>query len=238
MSGIDCVQYVIMHKECEIEQDDLYRGLCVGGLRKEGMLCELDGDNIAEYNDRINECTGLYWMWANTDSEYVGLCHYRRNFCNNRVPGDGSRLDRERIQEILCDWKYDIILSNPLRFGWRVYDNLCGASSNDLARKAYGIIHEELEKKHPDYVDVFNSVMNGHYMYLCNMFVTSRKIMNEYCEWLFSFIVDAADRLDVSECTAHEKRCIGMCAEIMLTVWISKQRYKVAWLPIHVKEGM
>ena len=87
--AFDIVDYVITHKEYNIPQDEMYRKLCVGKYREDGELCEQDGENITQYNERINELTGLYWIWKNTESEYVGLSHYRRYFDE-----DGQRISK------------------------------------------------------------------------------------------------------------------------------------------------
>lgn len=231
MKKLDCVNYVVTHKEYPIEQDDLYRGLCVGGFRADGMLSELDGENIAEYNDRINECTGLYWMWVNTDSDYVGLSHYRRYFCNNRFPGDQSRLDAERIQEILCDKGFDLIMTDPVHLDFLVFFNIRNSLGGELNQRARILFRDVIKERQPEYLDAYESVIHGNVMYLCNMFVTRREILNEYCEWLFSFLTEVADRLDVSGCTAKQKRTAGFYAEIFWTVWLMKQNYKVFSLP-------
>ena len=219
---IDCINYVITHKEFPVRQDDLYRMLCVGGFRKDNALCELDGENIAAYNERINECTGLYWMWKNTSSEYVGLSHYRRWFYNWRFNNDRSRLDADRIQEILCDNGYDIILTHPSWFKWRTYDNISLALDPNLNEKAHQEFLRAISEKQPEYLDAFEQVLMGNHMFICNMFVTRRELMNQYCEWLFSFLTDAADRIDVSECNTRKKRVAGYYAEMLPSVWILK----------------
>ena len=225
---IDCKNYVITHRKWPIVQDDFYTALCVGGLRVPGMLCELDGENLSKYNDRINEATGLYWIWKNTDSEYVGLSHYRRYFNNN-----GSRLNRTGVENILVNDGYDIILA-PIRLGWPVRENLRQAVDEDLSELAVNVFLRQIREKHPEYEKAFSKIMNGNWMYICNMFVTRREILNKYCEWLFSFLTYATDLIDVEYEYGFRRRTAGYMAEIMLSVWMEKQNLKVYEMPLEV----
>lgn len=226
---IDYKNYIIAHDNFPVEQDECYKALAVGGMRKDGWLCELDGDNIHEYNKCINECTGLYWIWKNTSSEYVGMSHYRRWFYNYRYIHDKSRLDAYRVEEILRD--NDIILTSTHWFGWRVIDNCNIALGEELTKNASNVFFDLIRERQPYYLDAYCDVMEGNSMHICNLFVTRREIMDKYCEWLFSFLLDAADRIYVAGCTPKQKRVAGYFAETMWTVWLKEQKYKVHELP-------
>lgn len=231
-TDLDCKDYVITHKKYKIEQDELYQGLCVGKYRGEGMLSEQDGESVAEYNDRINETSGLYWIWKNTTSEYVGLSHYRRFFYNNTFQYDVNRLNKRKIKEILADKKYDIILSVLTHLDWTVYENINRTVGDHYNSTAYRLFLDAIKNKQPDYVAAFENVMSNKRMYICNMFVTSRKILDEYCSWLFSFFLDVVDQIDVSEGTVYQKRVTGYYSEAFWTVWMLMQSYKVYELPV------
>lgn len=73
--------------------------------------------------------------------------------------------------------------------------------------------------------------MNGHSAFLCNMFVTRREILNRYCEWLFSFLIEAAEAIDVEGYDSYSQRVIGFFAERMWTVWLRKNKLKIKELP-------
>lgn len=225
---IDCTNYVITHRDWPIIQDDLYRALCVGGFRKPGWLCAADGDNIEQYNDRINETTGLYWIWKNTDCEYVGLSHYRRYF---KEKEESIRLSRERIENILVKHKRDIIMP-AVRLGWSVHRNIGMASGDVLTDTVRNLFREAIAEKQPDYLEAFDRVMDGKFMYYCGMFVTRREIVNAYCEWLFSFLLDVVDRVDVSALGFYEKRVCGYFCEAFWTVWLMEHTD----LKIHVMD--
>ena len=44
------------------------------------------GDNISKLNPYYCEMTAMYYLWKNIDSDYLGLCHYRRLFAVNKEP--------------------------------------------------------------------------------------------------------------------------------------------------------
>lgn len=225
---IDCIDYVITHKPYPIQQDDLYRTLCVGDYQEESALSERTGKNISVYNDRLNEVTGLYWIWKNADSEYVGLSHYRRFFDYN-----GYRPDKETIYEILAGWMhYDIILSNRLRLNWSVYHNINMIVGDRLNKEAYDLFHKAIGDKQPDYLKTFEDVMKGNRMYTNNMFVAHRNKLNEYCEWLFSFLLYVTNNVDVTSGTFYQKRVCGYYAEVLWTVWADKNRLTVYEMPV------
>lgn len=228
--ALDIVDYVITHKEYNIPQDEMYRKLCVGKYREDGELCEQDGENITQYNERINELTGLYWIWKNTESEYVGMSHYRRYFDE-----DGQRISKEKAQELLKD--HDIILPEPFKLDWTVHNNIVGIEGFDWDAKAYRAFTDAIRKNQPDYLEAFENAFNSTEFYVCNLFITSRKIMNEFCEWLFSFILEAADAVDVGNCDYYHRRIAGYYGEVMWSVWMRKQKYKVAHVPILRVEG-
>lgn len=223
--------YVVTHRKYNVMNDDLYRPICVGNdyLNTE-YLSEKTGKNISCLNEKINECTALYWIWKNTQDEYVGLNHYRRYFCDNRMQINGNFLRKERVVEILK--KYDILLADIHKAG-NVLEEIRGSVGNDsVFWEGYQLVRGGIEKNQPDYLDVFDHVMAGKREYICHLFVTKREILNAYCEWLFSFLIDAAEKMDVSGLDGNSKRVIGFFAERVLLVWLMKQDLRIKELPI------
>ena len=81
------------HRKCALPKDPVYLPLQVGKALGEnlGYLGDDTGDHISEKNIYYGELTGQYWVAKNdTDSDYLGLCHYRRFFLN----GEGRILSR------------------------------------------------------------------------------------------------------------------------------------------------
>ena len=224
--------YVITHKRYNLPNYGLYVPLVVGDKYIEhNYLTEYNGKNIAYLNDKINECTALYWIWKNTDSQYVGLNHYRRRFYNNWYKNSGNYLDgfcAKRIME-----SYDVILPESICFAEiTVLEQLEATIQKEAFIKGHEVITNVLKKKQPEYIGAFERVMSGHVMYPCNMFFTSREILNAYCEWLFSFLIEAAEMIDICGFDNYSKRVIGFFGERMWTVWLVKNDLKIKQLPI------
>ena len=219
------MDYVIAHRDFPINQDDFYKALCVGGFRKEGWLSAADGANIEQYNEQLNETTGLYWIWKNTKDKTVGLSHYRRYF------NDGERLNKEKAEQILKT--NDIILA-PIQLGWSIARNIQMASGEMLGRSVGAMFREAIEEKQPNYVEAFDKVMDGDFMYYCGMFVTSRKVLNAYCKWLFSFLMDVVDKVETGPLGYYEKRVCGYFCEAFWTVWLQNQSLDVYEMPLEV----
>ena len=226
----DIAIYVIIHKKYNLYSNNTYIPLCVGGYREDGHLKEEEGANIAHLNKKINECTALYWIWKNTRSSYVGLNHYRRYFYNNEIRSMDNYLDHEHISDIMD--QYDIILplSVPLE-KITIYEQIRNSMDPELCRKGYKMIRDKIKEKQPDYLKAFESVLNGHIIFNCNIFVTKRKILDQYCEWLFSFLIEAAEEIDVEGYDSYSQRVIGFFAERMWTVWLRKNRFRIKELP-------
>lgn len=231
--SLECEIYVVSHKKCNLLSTGLYKPICVGQKPwTDRYLSECRGENIAEYNNRLNECTALYWIWKNASSKYVGLSHYRRYFYNDSVEYSANYLNMQKIYQIFEVKKFDIILPNLLTLNFSVSDNIKRTVGEEIYNKAYDNIIELMNKYQPMYVGNLNNVLEGNQMYICNMFVTSKAIADRYCEWLFSFIVEAAENFKIEGFTDLQKRTIGYFAEIMMTCWIQKENLKIYELPV------
>ena len=182
-------------------------------------------------NEKINECTALYWIWKNTSHDYVGLNHYRRYFYNNSMKNTGNYLNKEVVSNLLD--KYDLILpeTHPMSVEMKEIDRLRTTMDIHAFETGYTLIRKAIKSNQPDYLQVFDDVMNSHNIFVCNMFVTKHEVLNAYCEWLFSFLIEVAEEIDVSHYDDYSKRVVGFFAERMWTVWLRKQKLRIKELP-------
>lgn len=229
-----CSIYVATHKDYEAPSSNLYTTLWLSNKESKNIsyLREV-GDNISNLNSKINECTGLYWMWKHANEDIVGLNHYRRFFKLGNANDILSEIDLKILLE-----EYDILVGNAVGTYPMTNSRYIENSINNIAyNKAKQLIQRAIMKWQPDYVECFIKVMDGYAFFPCNMFITRKEIFDRYCEWLFSIIIPAAEEFDDTPYDVYSKRAIGFFAERLLTVWLYKKKYSIRELPIIVKDS-
>lgn len=229
--------YSVGHTSFRLPPNSLYQYMYVGNYGKEFAFANSDsrGENIAVYNEAINETTALYWIWKNAKENYVGICHYRRYFAQSSLSNDASTVLQEATAKIILN-DFDIILPNPVILPPSLKIQLLNSVDEKSFEEGWKVITQLIKKKQPEYWEAFEYVFNGIIMYPCNMFVTKKEIIDTYCEWLFSFIIDAVEAIDISKFDAYSKRIIGFFIERLFTVWLVKQHLKIKELPIIVRD--
>jgi len=230
---LDLQIFVVTHKKFVPPEDKTYVPIQAGKLGKEslGYIGDDSGDHISNLNPYINECTALYWMWKHAKCEYIGLSHYRRYFLRNGVNSRENIVDKETVKEVMEN--YDIILVDECFFyPQTVGDIIISGTNEDLYYQAYNIVRTLIDERQPEYVESFDYVMSGYTCFKCNMFITKKEIIDKYCVWLFSFLLDAVQRLDVQDYSIYNQRMLGFFAERMLTVWLMCQELRIKEMPI------
>lgn len=193
-------------------------------------LKETDGENISEFNSKINECTALYWIWKNDTSDYVGLNHYRRLF---RSAVNPNWMLQDFEVQLLMEW-YDIVVAEEYNTGeMSVLQLLSCQICQEAFEQTYKALDDIFEKIGGNDYRAFQYMMTGNMLYPCNMFITSREILEEYCTWLFPILFQLIEKVEIQEdWDNYSKRVIGFFAERLLTVWLVQQDYKIKELPI------
>ena len=221
--------YVVCHKKvneiCKKGYKYIQAGTELNG--DIGYICDNTGDNISHLNRHINECTALYWMWKNDDSDYVGLNHYRRFF---QGENPNEPISERQIKALLRD--YDIILPVWNSYPRTTMVHMMMTTDNEAVDEGYQIVRDILCEKYPDYIEAFDQTMEQFWFFPCNMFVTRKEIFNDYCTWLFDIIIDACSKIDITKYDDYSCRIVGFMAERMLTVWLLNHSYKIKAFPI------
>lgn len=185
--------------------------------------CDNVGENIAIKNANYCELTALYWIWKNfkcNRDDIIGICHYRRFFSKHKyfrkIAGIGI------LKKFLK--KYDMIVPSKFYFDvttYLYYDRYAG-KKKDLDKT-----RQIISKLYPEYVNAFDEYCSRYEGHYCNMMVCQKEIFDKYCEWLFNILFELEKNVDLSMYNTQEARIFGYISELLLNVYIIKNKLKV-----------
>ena len=220
MNNEDIKIYVVMHKKFNLKGLKLpaiYENILVGNNDK-CVVTDSTGDNISYKNKNYCELTALYWIWKNSKSRIVGLCHYRRFFL---APFYYRPFNENEILKVLNN--YDIIVPNKYPV---ITDNIYNDYKEKHISSDLDICREIIKKKYPDYLSSFDEFMMCDYYSPYNMFICKKELIDNYCVWLFDILFELEKRIDLSERDNYQKRVFGFLAERLFNVWIRKNNLR------------
>lgn len=224
--------FVLTHKKFDYpknEVNDVYMPLlCNSANINEDLdyLKDNTGDNISNLNEYYAELTGQYWAWKNTDADIIGFCHYRRYFANNILLT--SILTEEEIRNDLKD--HDIIVSQLTHEKTNLIDRFFDYNKDKpwgAKLKEFNKLRKIIKEDYPDYLDTFDKITESNTGYFNNMFITRKKIADDYFQWLFSILDKLEKEIDFSEYVYGNSRVLGYISEVLLKVYIDKNNLKV-----------
>lgn len=192
------------------------RFLPLDGIRERFLVDKPHtGDTIDSLNPYYCELTGMYYMWKNRTDDICGIEHYRRYFIDGR-----SLLGEAKIRKLLAS--HDIILNpyhhpgNHVTYGWFVN----AGKKADLDKWLLCVKAFE-----PDFFDTLWKYMISNKLYVCNMFVCTRPILDRWCSWLFDMLGKYDKLVGLG---AGNKRIDGYLAEHTLGAWCIWQKLRIA----------
>lgn len=214
---------IACHKYVDVPKDDLYLPVFVGSKGKEDIGFERDdsGNNISEKNAFYSELTGLYWAWKNLDSDFVGLCHYRRYFKKRKSKTGKDKdffdkiLTKEEAEVLLSE--YSVIVPNKRKY---YIESLYSHYSHTLDGSHLDIAKEIIEKDYPQYLASVVEVYSRTWGYMWNMCILPNDLLNEYCEFLFPILFKMEEQIDTVNMSAFDKRLFGRVSEILFNAWL------------------
>lgn len=219
--------YVVTHKKSDfIPKKREFIG--VGGKKIENV-CIYDNTlfNISDKNPYYCELTALYWIWKNEKIDgFVSFEHYRRFFCSKSSVFKFKPISEKYIEKKLK--KYDIIVSNKFKFKTTIYEYYKKnhiISDLDQCRSI-------IANFYPEYLKSFDEVMKSKQTFMCNMFVMSKKLLDEYCEWLFGIFDKLEKHISLDGRDNYQKRVYGFLSERLFNVWVNYNKFKYTCCPI------
>ena len=225
----DISLFVVNHrKEYQwFPEDPIYKKLFVGCKESfKNNLCYYDnnGENIAYKNAHYCELTGLYWIWKNCNADIIGLCHYRRFFSKSIITLTSNIIDRDYIIKNLKN--NCMILPNQVTFRGPIISKDSYAPNAEDMR----IVREIIKSNYPIYLDSYDCFLNSRKMYLYNMFVAHKNLIDRYCDWLFPILFEAENIIDKQTYVndSYRTRLFGFISERLLNVWISHNNIAIS----------
>ena len=227
---------VATHKRYRMPDDSCYMPLHVGKKRKKDLGYQGDdsGNNISEKNEYYCELTGLYWIWKNLESDYVGLVHYRRYLARRKrklmfwkTDPFYSVLSKKEIERMLK--KTDIILPAKRHY---FIESLYSHYAHTHYEDHLIVVRKIMEEMAPEYLEAYDRVMKKTSGHMFNMFIMSREKCSEYCSWLFPILEELERQVDFDKYDAFQRRMFGRVSELLLNVWIEQKQYKYISVPV------
>lgn len=182
-----------------------------------GIQGDDTGDNISEKNRRYCETTVLYWAWKNLKNvEYIGLEHYRRKF--------KTEITADNIGSLMKGKDFALVrtgaVSNPV--AKRLQELIC--------KEDFAIMLDSILELYPDYRGtVVRYFYNNTKFPPFQMFITRREEYDKYCEFLFSILFKAEQRIRPANYT-RLNRSLGYMGEYLLGLYCMHNKMKVKYL--------
>lgn len=238
---IDLKLYIATHKQFTLPEENYFSPIHVGKSLNEdlGFLGDDTGDSISNKNPFYCELTALYWAWKNDNSDFIGLCHYRRYFdINNKVDRindirfitqsefNKEKFPKQKIAKYLS--KHDIILAKPKVYELSI-EQIYGYCHSIID---FDILTKTLQELYPEYSKSWQEVAyQNNKLVHYNMFIAKKEIINDYCEWLFTLLFEVEKRVKMSPYN-YEKRVFGFMSERLMQLYFTHHKFNIKHLPI------
>jgi len=179
-------------------------------------LADNKGENISERNVNYSELTGLYWIWKNKlcsdgspegdEGQYYGLAQYRRMLVFSE--DDLLRLPDNDV---------DVVLPYPMPYE----PNIHAHHKRYLKEVDWNALLTALHELQPEYANYFPQVLEQQYLYNYNVILAKKRVLKEYCEWLFPILERTEELSDPKGCDRAD-RYIGYMGETLETLYFIK----------------
>ena len=218
--------FVATHKAAPIPKDEVLVPIHVGralSTPMADMMGDDTGENISEKNPQYCEMTAHYWIWKNVkDTEYVGLCHYRRFF--------GLDVTDENIDSLLHD--VDVILVEPSYYVDSVYSYF----AKFMGAENMTILSLVMKKRCPDYFETLEKVCDGIKFHPFNMLLCRKPLFDAYCEWMFGILGECEKYIKPAPYT-NAKRALAYMAEMLTGVYFLHRQLRIKTVPYYKVDG-
>ena len=222
--------YVVSHKPCSIPSDDamtpIHVGRAVSPYKDEMSWMQGDdiGDNISSKNGSYCEMTAHYWIWKNVhDTEYVGICHYRRFFAID--------LSENNIKGVMAD--ADVLMVEP---SWHI-DSVYSYFAKFMGAENMTILSMMMKKRFPEYFKTLEKICDGIKFHPFNMLLCRKGLFDDYCQWMFT-ILEECEKYIIPASYTNARRALAYMAELLTGVYFVHRQLRIKSVPYYkIEDG-
>lgn len=222
--------FVVAHKPFEMPKGKELIPILVGRAyscfkdEMADMIGDNTGENISEKNVQYCEMSAHYWIWKNVqDTEYVGVCHYRRYF--------GIDITDENVAEVMGG--ADVLMVEP---SWYM-DSVYSYFAKFMGAENMTILWMAMKKLYPEYVETLESVCDGVMFYPFNMLLCKKGLFDKYAEWIFSVLGECEKYVKPSPYT-NGRRALAYMAELLTGVYFIHRGMRIKSVPYYrIEDG-
>jgi hypothetical protein len=185
-----------------------------------GYILDDTFQNVSHLNNLLGDLTGLYWIWKNTNEEFVGTNQYRRFY------------DDHELKTLFPLDKKTLYVSDFVTFRISVWDQYI-ASHGDLGmkllKKAISLNNVSIDER------MFNSLFHTNKLSTCNTFFAHKTLFDKVCQILFDIIFElyrgSKYLLEFTQFGIHtgrnpnDKRLLAFLAERILNIIYFNSNY-------------
>jgi hypothetical protein len=89
-----------------------------------------------------------------------------------------------------------------------------------------------LKEKYSDYINSFDIVMKRKSAHMFNIFIMKKNMISNYCNFLFDILFELEKQTNPLQYNKYQARLYGYISELLLDVWIEKNKLNYVEIPI------
>lgn len=216
------------HKKYEMPSDNMYLPIQSGSAIYPDLGYQRDdeGDNISKKNTAYNIMCVKYWAWKNINSDYIGICHYRRHFAYKKGLKKSFKNVLTKKQALKLLENTDILLSPKRYYPFFTIETHYTHTKRgyvDIHKRDLEVLRQVICEFHIEYISSFEIIMKRNYYHSGSLFIMKKNLYNDYCDFIFS-IGKEVEKILIKE-RPDLTRYIASLTELLVDVWILKNNY-------------
>ncbi len=179
-------------------------------LANKGFVFDDTGDNISHLNGVLGDLTATYWIWKNSQYDFVGTSQYRR-FWDDSISSIDFCEDTLYVQE-------PVSLGKTVREQYIQCHGELGISAIESLSK---------DKKIPLSMNMLDKTFALDYLHSCNMLIAHKDVYNRFCEVLFDIVFTLYNTYsdEIKTLDSYNKRMPAFMGERIVTSLIVNREH-------------